>query len=312
MVGGDGALRDQPRAVPGGLNGLSRTLDRFRDQGFKVGLHFLAASIYPPDPYITPVPDRRLVLVATATLAADVDDKADVLPTVTAPAGFPAEDGGYEGDGSVLRVGDELISYGKRSTSPPYGLARCRRGYLGTRASAHRKGEPVAHLIRSYGYHLYDMDTTLLDEVAGHFARVADACRIDMIYFDGSERLQGDHWYYNARMQKAFLDKLQNKNILLQASSYSHYSWHLMARMPRPMAMAISKAISTSDRRVSIRWNAMGCRWTSAGITATTRTARSTSTSTSSARQSATTRRCRSRSRPRPRPDTRSPDRCST
>ncbi len=227
---GTGHYEINNERFPGGLSGLSRTLDRFRERGFKVGLHFLSASIYPPDRYITPVPDRRLVLGAIATLAADVDDKADVLPTVAAPGVFPAEDGGYEGDGSVLRVGDELISYGKRSTSPPFGFGHCRRGYLGTRASAHRKGEPVAHLIRSYGYHLYDMDTTLIDEVAGHFAHVADACRIDMIYFDGSERLQGDHWYYNARMHKAFLDKIQNKNILLQASSYSHYSWHLMAR----------------------------------------------------------------------------------
>ncbi len=134
------------------------------------------------------------------------------------------------GKGTVLRVGDELISYGKRSLGAPFGLADCRRGYLGTKAAPHVKGDRVVHLVRSYGYHMHDMDTSLTNEVAAHFAAVANACGIDMIYFDGSEKLQGDHWYYNARLHKAFYDKLENKNMLMQASSYSHYSWHLMSR----------------------------------------------------------------------------------
>ncbi len=215
---------------PDGLDGLKRTLQRFKDAGFRVGLHFLGPSIYPPDPYLVPVPDPRLVHGATATLAADVDAKATFVPVEASPQKFPAEDGGYEGDGTVLQIGEELIWYGKRSLEAPFGLAECRRGHLGTKAAAHRKGDRVVHLVRSYGYHMYDMDTSLLDDVAGHFGKVANACGIDMIYFDGSERLQGDHGYYNARMHKAFYDKLENKNMLLQASSYSHYSWHLMAR----------------------------------------------------------------------------------
>ncbi len=215
---------------PDGLSGLARTVERFRGAGFNVGLHFLAASIYEPDSYLTPVPDRRLVTGAETTLAAGVDAKQTTLSTETLPEGFPAEDGGYMGQGTVLRIGDELIGYGTRSVQSPWGFSQCRRGHLGTRATAHRKGERVAHLVRSYGYHLYDLDSTLADEVAKNFARVANACKVDMLYFDGSERLQGDHWYYNARLHKLFYDKLENRNVLLQASSYSHYSWHLLAR----------------------------------------------------------------------------------
>jgi hypothetical protein len=215
---------------PDGLEGLARTIRRFKEAGFKVGLHFLGPSIYPPDPYLTPVPDARLVKDAFTTLAADIDEKADVIPTATAPEAFPAEDGGYKGQGTVIQIGDELIWYSDRSTTAPFGFSRCRRGYLGTKATAHKQGEPVAHLLKSYGYFLFDMDTSLLDEVTTNFAKVANACDIDMIYFDGSERLQGDHWYYNARLHKAFYDKLHKKDILLQASSFSHYSWHLLAR----------------------------------------------------------------------------------
>jgi hypothetical protein len=146
-----------------------------------------------------------------------------------APDKFPAKDDGYMGAGTVVRIGDELIVYGERSLNAPFALQHCQRGHLGTKAAAHAKGESVQHFVRSYGYHLYNMDTSLIDEVATNFAKVANACSIDMIYFDGSEALQGDHWYYNAKMHKTFYDHLENKNIFMQASSYSHYSWHLLS-----------------------------------------------------------------------------------
>lgn len=215
---------------PGGLDALKATVQRFKQEGFHAGLHFLGASIYPPDPYITPVPDTRLVHDAEATLAADIDSAAGVIPTTEAPATFPAQDGGYEGTGAVLRIDDELMLYGGRAMEAPFGFGGCQRGYLGTVCAAHAKGARITHLRRSYGYCMFDMDTSLIDEVAGHFARVANACDIDMIYFDGSEALQGDHWYYNARLHKAFFDRLDNKDIVLQASSFTHYSWHILAR----------------------------------------------------------------------------------
>ena len=109
---------------PDGLEGLKRTLQRFRSAGFRVGLHFLGASIYPPDSYLVPVPDRRLVTGAAAALTADIDEKATFLPLDAVPEGFPAEDGSYEGRGTVVRVGDELISYGKRSLTAPFGVGR--------------------------------------------------------------------------------------------------------------------------------------------------------------------------------------------
>lgn len=213
-----------------GLEGLKRVASRFKDAGFHVGLHVLGASIYPPDPYITPVPDRRLVTRAETTLAASIDSTTNYLPVAGLPEGFPDVDGGYMGAGTVLRIGDELINYGSKATPQTPGFTNCTRGHLGSRPASHQKGEPVRHLVRAYGYHLYDLDSSLREEVAGHFAAVADACAIDMVYFDGSELLQGDHWYYNARLLKGFYDSLKNKDLLFQASSYSHYSWHMLAR----------------------------------------------------------------------------------
>jgi hypothetical protein len=227
---GTGHYEINRERFPDGLEGLKRTIQGFKDAGFRVGLHVLGASIYPPDSYLTPVPDPRLVKGAAGTLARDVGATNNFLEITNAPVDFPAEDGGYNGQGTVLQIGNELIQYGSRKMEAPFGFAECRRGHLGTKPGAHQPGETVRHLVRAFGYHLYDMDTSLLDEVATHFAQVANACDIDMVYFDGSERLQGDHWFYNARLYRAFYDKLANKNMLLQASSFSHYSWHLLAR----------------------------------------------------------------------------------
>ncbi|MCX6908997.1 MAG: hypothetical protein NTY01_13280 [Verrucomicrobia bacterium] len=215
---------------PRGLDSLKATFARLKRAGFKVGLHYLAPSIYPPDPYLTPVPDARLVRDASAELAGDMDAKATFIPTTAAPERFPAEDGGYDGDGAVIQIGNELIRYTERSMKPPFGFTGCVRGLHGTAAAAHARGARLTHLRKSYGYFLFDMDTTLINEVADNLARVVNALNADMVYWDGSERLQGDHAYYNAKLQKAFYDRFKNKNMLIQGSSHSHYSWHIHAR----------------------------------------------------------------------------------
>lgn len=215
---------------PDGLPALVRTVQRFRDNGISVGFHLLGASIDSNDPYITPVPDPRLFKDAETTLTTAMDPHTTTIVVSDMPPGFPDIDGGYMGNGTVLQIGDELIRYTSRTLTAPYTFTGCKRGHLGTNAAAHSAGEVVHHLARSYGYHMYDMDTTLLDEVTSNFAEVANACNIDMIYLDGSERLQGSHGRYNSRLVNAYVSKLKNPNIIVQASSFSHFSWHQLAR----------------------------------------------------------------------------------
>ncbi len=215
---------------PRGLDSLRDTVAKFHAAGLKVGLHFLGAGVFGNDAYLTPVPDPRLFRDHEAILAADIDAKMTTVPTTAAPEDFPKEDGGYEGEGAVLQIDEELILYGDRALQEPFGFINCLRGAFGTRAAAHRKGAKIQHLKKSYGYFLHDMDTDLTDEIAARVGKVANYCHVDMLYFDGSERLQGPHWYYNARLQKAFYDALDNKDVLLQGSSYSHYSWHFISR----------------------------------------------------------------------------------
>lgn len=235
LIGGDwsrthGHHEINTAEYPDGLPSLQRAARKLKDAGLRVGLHFLGAAVYLDDAYVTPVPDDRLVVDARLTLAADVDAAADFIPTTEPPSSFAAEDGGYMGKGLYVRIGDEIIQYTSLKLDEPYGLTGCQRGALGTQAAAHAAGGEVGHLFRSYGYFLYDLDSTLAEEVIGNVCRVANAIEADMLYFDGSELLQGDHWYYNAKLQSMYYERLNNKDTFLQGSSYSSYSWHLISR----------------------------------------------------------------------------------
>jgi hypothetical protein len=228
---GGGTYAINEKNFPRGMAGLRATVSRIQQAGFKVGLHFLAAGMRGTDPLVSPVPHDQIYTDVTAELAAALDEKATFVPTVKPPAGFPAEDGGYDGHGAVLRVGNEIITYGSLKLDPPYGFSECTRGALGTTAAAHAAGSSVKHLYKSYGLFLIDADTPLMEQVAANVARVYKGAGCDGLYFDGSERLQGDHWYYNARIQMAYYDAVGRGNVMCQGSSYSPYTWHLNSRM---------------------------------------------------------------------------------
>jgi len=217
---------------PGGLPTLKATIEKFRAEGIRFGLHSLFASIDPPDPYITPIPDKRFVTGHADTLTADLDKETTTIPLEGDAKQFPTGQNEYMGSGQVVRIDDELIRYGETG---PDGLTQCTRGIYGTIIAEHKAGTPVVHFIRAYGYHMYDLDTDFPEEIAANFARLANELPLDMIYFDGSELLQrpedgGDHWYYNARLHRAFYDAINDKNILYQGSSCSPCSWHQLLR----------------------------------------------------------------------------------
>lgn len=228
---GSGSFIINEKNFPHGLEGLRRTIAKIQQAGFPVGLHMLTAGIHPRDPLVTPVPDPGLYVDMQAVLASDIDEKTDFIPTQEPPIEFPAEDKGYWNTGTILRIGNEMIQYSGRRLEPPYGFTGCKRGWNDSLPAAHKAGEPVKHLFRAYGLFLIDTHTDLLERVADNLARVWNYCRGDGIYFDGSEWLQGDHSYYNARLQMAYYERFQKKGILAQGSSYSPYTWHLISRM---------------------------------------------------------------------------------
>lgn len=228
---GGGTFAINEKNFPHGLDGLRSTIARLQAAGFKVGLHLLCAGMRGDDPMVSPVPDRSIFVDRRISLGADIDEKTTFIPTEAPPSGFPVDDGGYLGNGTTLRLNDEVITYRTVKLSPPYGFVDCSRGALRSTPAGHRKGADIAHLLRFFFLYLIDADSPLMERVSGNFARVWNYCNCDGIYLDGADRLQGDQSYYNGRVMMSYLDKLRTGDYICQSSGVSDYTWHAVSRM---------------------------------------------------------------------------------
>jgi hypothetical protein len=213
---------------PDGLAGLRATVEKIHGAGLKAGMHTLTGCIAPHDPWITPVPDKRLAADATFTLAAPLDQRQTTVLTDQQPGDFDTV-WAYGARGNVLRIDEELIQFGGLSRKPPYGFTHCRRGAFGTKPALHENGARADHLFVRYGCFQPDPNSTLVDDVAAAIAEVFNTCGFDMIYMDGAEGTAGG-WHGEAQIRKAIFQKLK-RPALVEASSWGHHSWPFHSRI---------------------------------------------------------------------------------
>ena len=211
----------------GGLDGMKAVADKLHAAGLKVGIHTLTGCIGTNDPWVRPVPDRRLATDGTFTLTVNLGEEDADVPIAEPPGDYPTV-WAYSSRGNCIRIDDELIQYSVISKDSPCGFFKCRRGAFGTRAAAHEKGAEVHHLIARYGSFIPDEKSTLVDEVAERIARVYNTCGLDQIYMDGAEAMRG--WYGIARMRQAIFTRLE-RPALVEASCWDHHSWPFHSRV---------------------------------------------------------------------------------
>lgn len=222
-----GRYEPDPNLFPHGLAGLKQVTDKLHAAGFKVGMHTLTGCIQVDDPWVTPVPDKRLTKDARFTLASAVGPDDTVIPTLERPAGLET----FWSDmstGNTLQIGDEIVAYTGMSQTPPYGFTGCTRGQWGTKRSAHDQGASAEHLVASYCCYFPDESSTLVDEVADCIANAFNTCGGDMIYMDGSEGMKTTHAV--ATMKRAIFTRLHGR-VLVESSSGSWGAWPFHSRV---------------------------------------------------------------------------------
>jgi len=230
-----GHYRINEKNFPGGLAGFKAAADKIHAAGLKIGVHLFGPSISSNDPYVTPVPDKRLASVACPPLAEDIDEKATTVvlekrPSSLQPYGFPE---------NHLRIGNEIIRYGKFETTPDkkFRFINCTRGAYGTQATAHKAGSTVKGLITKLEFFILEPQSELLEEVATHFAGIINACKVDLVYFDASDceiqaRPMGfDLRRYVDQCHYTFYKKFDH-DVLYQTSVGLGFNmqWHIVAR----------------------------------------------------------------------------------
>lgn len=220
-----GHFRLSSGAFPDGDESLKRCVDRAADVGIRVGVHTLSNFTTTNDPYVTPVPDPRLMRSGTSVLLEPVDatNTEMVVEDVA-----PFQD---RGTLSTVMIGNELIQYQSVSATEPWRLLGCQRGAFGTTASPHSQGAEVGKL-SDHPYRIFFPNLEMQDEMADRLVDLFNRTGLRQISFDGLEGCEqtGHGVYSRNRFVKRCFDGWEQE-VVNDASGLHHYLWHIHTRM---------------------------------------------------------------------------------
>ena len=136
---------------------------------------------------------------------------ADCLSVLTEPKWFLGSDAYLEEIASweghcenlnMIKIGKELIHYLGVTKTPPYRLQQVKRGYWGTKATAHAANDTIYKLqvTINYGYEGIIPNWALQEKIAEYYAEVCQLNGLAYYDFDGQEFLfNNGHGYYSAK-----------------------------------------------------------------------------------------------------------------
>ena len=218
-------------SFPNGWDGLKACVEKAEKQGIHVGLHTLSNFITTNDPYVTPVPDKRLGKVGGSVITENISAATAEIP-IESPDFFNQ----YKNNNlHTVMIGSELIRYEKVSESAPWKLLGCQRGAWDTEKSEHQKGQKISKLI-DHAYKVFLTDPELTFEMAKKLAELYNYCGLRQISFDGLEgnRSTGMGNYGEILFTTTWWNNLSEevkKHTIVDASRTTHYFWHLYTRM---------------------------------------------------------------------------------
>jgi hypothetical protein len=212
-----------PKSFPNGNSGMKTCVEKATAKGLRIGVHTLSTFINTNDPYVSPIPDKRLSETGASILSEDISATSTSIPVEsdqyfknTKPSTLHA-----------VRMGDEIIRFREVSATAPSQLLDCQRGAFGTTAMPHAKGERAGMLL-DYPYNTLFPNFELQQEIAGNLGRFFSETGVSHMDFDGHEGCmssgEGDYAI------QAFADKVfrETKHTLMNGTSRSsHYYWHI-------------------------------------------------------------------------------------
>lgn len=212
-----------PNSFPNGISGMKICVEKAAKKGLRIGVHTLSTFINTNDPYVSPVPDKRLAETGASVISGNVSASATEIQVESdqyfkniKPSTLHA-----------VRIGGEIIRFRQVTAEPPYKLLDCQRGAFGTKAAAHAKGEHAGMLL-DYPYNTLFPNFGLQQEIAGNLARFFNETGVSQMDFDGHEGCmssgEGDYAI------QAFADKVfrETDHTLVNGTSRSsHYYWHI-------------------------------------------------------------------------------------
>lgn len=212
---------------PNGIDDLAHVVEKFREKGIRVGLHFHYTKVDRTDRYVTPLPDPRLNSTRSFTLSKPITSSDRTIYVEQDPQGLS-----LNSDRALLRIGNELITYSGYSGVGPYKFYVAERGALGTSVSAHPVHERLEKLdVDTWPLFIrIDQSTSLQEELAERIAAIYNAVAFDFAYFDGAEDVAQPYWYNVAKAQLEIYERLHPRPVFSEGAAKAHFSWHILSR----------------------------------------------------------------------------------
>ena len=208
---------------PDGIRAMRKCVEKAKKKGIRIGAHTLTNFIQTHDPYITPVPDKRLARTGNSILVSAITENSTEIH-VQSPEYFNNEKANWL---HTVMIDEELIRYHSVTDHPPYKLLDCQRGAFETKAAAHKKGSEVGKLL-DHPYEVFFPNFDMQNEIALNMAKTFNATGMGQMDFDGFEGClssgQGD--YGLNVFAKTFIDNLDHTVINGTSRSKSYY-WHI-------------------------------------------------------------------------------------
>ena len=218
---------------PNGVEDFKAVVDRFHENGIKVGLQTYCFFLSRSSSYVTPVPHKDLDVLRSFTLKGDISEEVTSLSVEEDTEGITAEEGFIYVNSPFLWIDDELIRF---SVAENGVFTVAERGALGTRPASHKSGSPVKHLKQYFLLPLAKAGSELFYEVARKTAEFFDATGADCFYLDaldGAFVLDGEDyvWYHAMDFVKEMFAHLKHK-IIFDCCYNPQYTgtWYVRSR----------------------------------------------------------------------------------
>lgn len=212
---------------PRGMDDLKAVVAEIKAAGILPGVHIHYNKTHKQDAYVTPQPDPRLNLVENFTLSESIDDAVTTIPVEENPRLCTLDD-----ERRVLKIQNELVSYERYTTRPPYRFENCKRGALSTQASGHELGSRAGLLdVDTWPVFVrFTQNTTIQDEMAERLKDIYERAGFQFVYYDGAEDVPPPYWYTVSRAQWTVSQKLEPQPLFAEGACKSHFSWHILTR----------------------------------------------------------------------------------
>lgn len=221
---------------PRGLEDMVWSAETYRKAGLSVSIHTLTGCLEAinsnrVDPLLYPKAPDSLISYATYTLAKPLAPGDKEIFINEKPDHRHRLVHTYQGASNSLQIGGEIIRYSEMSgDEAPYRFGKCERGAFKTEVGTetHPVGTKVKFLRQVYLAFYPEPDSGLDDTIVANIARIHNAIKADMIYFDGSEGM-GERYPVDVMRWKGF-SALKNGG-MSEASTHGHNSWWFHSRI---------------------------------------------------------------------------------